>query len=27
MSFMNLIAELDASNVVVALNSHQQSPT
>jgi len=25
MSFLNLIAELDASNVVLALNVHQQS--
>jgi len=27
MSFMNLIAESDASNVVLALNAHQQSFT
>jgi len=26
MSFLNLIAESDVSNVVLALNAHQQSP-
>jgi len=26
MSFLNLIAESDAFNVVLALNAHQQSP-
>jgi len=27
MSFLNVIAESDASNVVLTLNVHQQSPT